>query len=106
MTDKELLGLAAKAAGLNIVGWVAGRNNLQWAELDCSTKWNAMHDDGDALRLAVKLDMTVCFHGLGIHAKNPNGKGASSPECSDADKPALVRRAIVRAAAAIGGSMP
>ncbi len=48
MTDRELLEWAAKAAGLpDITGWT----DADWDTYG----WNLFTDDGDALRLAVKL---------------------------------------------------
>jgi hypothetical protein len=47
MTDRELLELAAKAADLP---WE------QWC-INGDASWNPLIDDGDALRLAVKLGM-------------------------------------------------
>ena len=61
MTDRELLELAAKAVGIELIGFVDVGG---WA--DCAAewghqtkdfdRWNPLTDDGDALRLAVKLD--------------------------------------------------
>lgn len=65
MSDRELLELAAKAAGIN------GR----WFELDAEFKlcppaisdgtkrylWRPLQDDGDALRLALKLGICIQF---------------------------------------------
>jgi hypothetical protein len=62
MTDREYLLLAAKAAGIEFA-WndgqcgypaVAGTlfDGVQWL-----ISWNPLADDGDALRLAVKLCM-------------------------------------------------
>jgi hypothetical protein len=78
MTDRELWELAAKAAGM----W--DHKN------DCIDKpWTPLHDDGDALRLAVKLRIDIPWQGL-------------SPGTTDAEEMALIRRAIVHAAAVIG----
>ena len=67
MTDKEMLEYAAKAAGwiyypphqLDIkfdkAGWIdPATGGVYWEDL-----WNPLTDDGDALRLAVKLRLTV-----------------------------------------------
>ena len=112
MTDRELLEKAAKAAGLDqSLTWSpAGK---AWMTLqDGSGKlWNPLADDGDALRLAVKLqiwiryrdDNTVnaCWYDeRGIFAGNVN-EGIGS--LRNGDEPnAAVRRCITRAAAAIG----
>ena len=55
-TDLELLELAAKAAGIFEM--------LEWFEKEnCFVKdnvvWNPLTDDGDALRLAVKLKLAL-----------------------------------------------
>lgn len=104
MTDRELLELAAKAAGIE-----HGADRL-----DCGLsitlpsgrhyslpRWNPLEDDGDALRLAVKLHLIVQC--------NPNGTNAGRwfplnriNELHDGDPCAATRRAIVRAAAEIG----
>mgnify|MGYP006291002553 CR=1 FL=1 len=103
MNDKELLELAAKAAGYEKLG-------LFWNErLKCL--WDAegfsfdpLEDDGDALRLAVKLEIDVSFY------KTSKGVGAlcedySVDEDYGDDPYAATRRAIVRAAAEIGRGM-
>jgi len=97
MNDKELLELAAKAAGMDGLG-------LFWNErLKCL--WDAegftfdpLEDDGDALRLAVKLVLGIRFYidGVGV---------GESYEMNNADPHAATRRAIVRAAAEIGRAM-
>jgi len=97
MNDKELLELAAKAAGMDGLG-------LFWNErLKCL--WDAegftfdpLEDDGDALRLAVKLVLGIRFYidGVGV---------GESYEMNNADPQAATRRAIVRAAAEIGRAM-
>lgn len=102
-TDKELLELAAKAAGhrfdstnpFEIAEEHKGGTN--WIE------WNPLTDDADALRLAVKLNMTVKI--MGDHVKvGWRGCGEQWPG-EDApvpyELPAATRRAIVRAAAEI-----
>ncbi|MFN9915624.1 MAG: hypothetical protein ACK53L_23740, partial [Pirellulaceae bacterium] len=74
MTDRELLELAAKAAGLGTLVW-GDKYKLGDDEIDCTDMpyvrsgqpdegdvfWNPLTDDGDALRLAVKLGLDVCI---------------------------------------------
>ena len=65
-------------------------------------------DDGDALRLAVKLRIDV-YHDL--RGENQISGGAAGPhalqtELHGADALAAMRRAITRAAAEIGKAMP
>ena len=55
-TDKEMLEFAAKAAGIDyeiVEGWSGPVVGYGMA----SRVWNPLTDDGDALRLAVKLDL-------------------------------------------------
>jgi hypothetical protein len=96
-TDRELLELAAKAADY----WSS--------EFNCPANlphlgWNPLDRDGDALRLAVKLCMSLLI-----------GDGGTVAACIDSDErsvkaverympnpDAATRRAIVRAAAEIG----
>ena len=105
-SDRELLDLAAKAAGLD-VRWYAN-DCLQVAD-KCNGfagKWNPLTDDGDALRLAVKLGIEVipgmAHWGPVTYTNYPNKRGLNGPsETHGSDPMAATRRAIVRAAAAI-----
>ena len=118
MTDRELLELAAKAAGINMDYSYAGRgfDVLGNAVLDWhnGTKWSPLTDDGDALRLAVSLKLTVGEHLGSRHAgvrpcpdDYEDGKyPVRIAQIDGADPYAAARRAIVRAAAEIGKAMP
>lgn len=56
MTDRELLELAAKAAGYDLHIWGAkGSENVAIMNLPNSPRWNPLTDDGDAFRLAAQL---------------------------------------------------
>lgn len=66
--------------------------------------WNPYDDDGDALRLAVKLRMSLDA-ALGQSLAIPLG-GKDCVEQHADDPYAATRRAIVRAAAEIGRQMP
>ena len=95
MNDKELLELAAKAAkraGMNLLyGKSIDEQELQW---HCDfAPWNPLTDDGDALRLAVKLNDYEPYKSRG---------GFRILAGLDA---AEVSRSIVVAAAAIGKEM-
>lgn len=112
MTDKELLELAAKAAGIEIRGnankWIAqGVTELDllvWNDRGGDSVWNPLTDDGDALRLAVKLRMMVdCVRGADVIEIFVNGEIRHiGIDITDPDSYAATRRAIVRAAAEIG----
>lgn len=118
-TDRELLELAAKAAG--ITGeWERDDAYIQERYvfiipysnhgLMTGIPWNPLKDDGDALRLAVNLGLTVESNANDgdCAAYEPRNVRAASVEwggMDDAVRLAATRRAIVRAAAAIGESM-
>ena len=99
MSDRELLEMAAKAAGYDGLRW----SMLRQCFYDCSgVYWRPLDDDGDALRLAVKI---------GLHLTNSKTDAWSSREDVTAIEPLstdqykATRRAIVRAAAEIGRGM-
>jgi hypothetical protein len=111
MTDRELLELAAKAAGIPIHVWGAkGKESVADMTDPSNHKlWNPLTDDGDALRLAVRLNMEVCSHANadigGISWADASGHASAYIELPhDSDPMAATRRAIVRAAAEIGRS--
>lgn len=116
MTDRELLELAAKAAGLKHVDYSGidydGRLGIVLVDeigRHCSD-WNPLADDGDALRLAADLSIDVMFakeiHPM--HAHKVVSAFTSDNQRFDElmhDKMRATRRAIVRAAAEIGRNM-
>lgn len=114
-TDRELLENAAKAAGY---GGVINFGDEIGVMVSCGPSaskfqpWNPLTDDGDALRLAVKLRIGICYH----HADDNTAVSAlvsvafghsfsESHESLGNDPAAATRRAIVRAASSIGGKM-
>ena len=119
MTDKELLELAAKAAGISNLQWesdgtIQNRMNRPTIPYEChgmmsATDWNPLTDDGDALRLAVKLGIDFRFHRHegAIVTNYPIGRGMSESivVLRGNDPYEATRRAIVRAAAEIGKSL-
>ena len=105
MTDRELLELAAKASGIPIIPCTCRHERWPFkhdeARSGKSGHWNPLEDDGDALRLAVKLEMGVIQWKEDASATH----GPTGIECMElfgSDPYAATRRAIVRAAAAIG----
>ncbi len=107
-SDRELLELACKAGGYTRLDQERGTIIIQDDE-GHSTLWNPLTDDGDALRLAVKLRMHVVIDEENDHAVAVVHGGALAEEaevskCHRGDPYAATRRAIVRAAAAIGAS--
>lgn len=110
MDDKTMLELAARAAGItgNWSRWHQSYGDL-WVEgLDCGGPilWNPLTDDGDALRLAVKLGLLVDVSCAFIAKKTAVTNGTvDEAEPHGSDPYAATRRAIVRAAAEIGKKM-
>ena len=102
MIDRELLEAAAKAMGEKVPPRFFDDGT---ACLLSGQHWNPLTDDGDALRLAVKLRMRIDTAGAnnGIGACALTGAWAYEYEYEDTDVAAAIRRAIVRAAAAMAG---
>lgn len=103
MTDRELLERAAKAAGLQLWAGSGG----PYAEHPCPqllladglTVFRPLTDDGDALRLAVALGMTVGVKPELNKTYAHNGDVAMRVLHSDSDPYSATRLAIVSAAA-------
>ena len=96
MNDKELLELAAKAAGIE---WPQKISDFS-RQYDGVRSWNPLTDDGDALRLAVKLSLSIWRYDT-LSTSKPNFTDWQCDERGD-DPYATTRRAVVRAAAEIG----
>ena len=114
--DKELLELAAKAAGFThltyspawkcMAEFVKQGDYYKW-----ETYWNPLRDNSAALLLVVLLDLDI------IHVVAPTGAKVVLVSCEKRfnwwieevlghDPLAAIRRAIVRAAAEIGKTVP
>lgn len=123
MNDRELLEMAAKAAGIYL-DWHVPDGASPWVitgegvDRGPGYSWGPLVDDGDALRLAAKLDLAIEFGRSSISISAPQ-----TPEQSDDDergdlmavelwqtsevaKLKAMRLVIVRAAAEIGRAMP
>ncbi|SAK33250.1 hypothetical protein [Burkholderia multivorans] len=98
MSDLELLKLSAKAAELEL------EESIYPGWFMCSGRqWNPLVDDGDALRLAVKLKMDVTV-GQSVKVVCATNEGIVARfvlPLEDGDDFAVVRRAIVNAAAEV-----
>jgi hypothetical protein len=119
MTDRELLELAAKAAGKEVLCvFFNGTDTLVHVRATGvmgKICWSPLTDDGDARRLAEKMnisieidDKTETVGALWVDSRgNPGRLKDILCICyRDGDKAVSTRRAIVRAAAEIGRSMP
>lgn len=100
MNDRELLELAARAAGFTGYGFFLGDDGIDVSdETGTRFAWNPLTDDGDALRLAVLLN-------LEIHSPKSNPTVMFRTAENDVFyQDTCIRLAIVRAAAEIGKSM-
>lgn len=110
MTDNELLLLAAKAAGATPYNWDTSRDGLfisngvpiLLAGGDPDGDWNPLDDDGQALRMAVRLGMLFTY----MHDRFELFQRFYRQELDQDRKPTVAtRRAIVRTAAEIGKNM-
>lgn len=114
-SDRELLELAAKAAGYTLVwgdNYIVDGDNIDCTDLpyvrsdqqdEADWHWNPLTDDGDALRLAVRLRMAVYppeAEGDDATVSVPED-GPWVCEAVKSDPYTATRRAIVRAAAEI-----
>jgi hypothetical protein len=122
MNDLELLVMAAKAAGIQHVDYenvdydgcaglvIVGEHGQHLHG------WNPLADDGDALRLALKLSLNIEFdcyppRSGDLHRKAFRVRAWAfcwvKEEFDDENSKIIsVRRCIVRAAAEIGSKMP
>jgi hypothetical protein len=102
MTDRELLEMAAKAAGMTLQ-LALGGTERDWAFFSGDKEWNPLTDDGDALRLAVKLEIDIGWSRKYVVATAEKHVGGPMSEFfSGNNREPAIRRAIVRAAAEIG----
>jgi hypothetical protein len=107
LSDSYLLELAARAIGID--GFVAedwtGPHFVVPGNPDVPRSYPVIYrwltDDGDALRLAARLRISVSYWAVLDAVTAMRGYGGSEESCGD-DPYAATRRAIVRAAAEIG----
>lgn len=111
MTDRELLKLAAKAAGYEVsemnpgVNWYFEiiKDNGNYVYGHHKKPWNPIADDGDAFRLAVKLLCEIDMTEGCVAVRHSTSVKIIEDFNNDTCK--ATRRAIVRAAAEIGKRM-
>ena len=109
MSDRELLQMAAKAAGMTLGAWREAFGAFMYRDVAPGRGyWNPLTDDGDALRLAVALVMSVEISEFEASTYAYAGpiERVYAMELWRQDRAAATRRAIVRAAAEIGKGMP
>ena len=112
--DKNLLELAARAAGLKNYRYCPAEDGLHACieyddEDDCTVVWMPHLDDGDAMRLAVVAQLGISIPPVvdgRVDVVTFDGPVISIVEYpQNGDRAAALRRAIVRAAAEIGKAM-
>lgn len=111
LTDRELLELAAKAAGLEFESHTRSGNGCYLVGVD--HPWNPLQDLSQAKSLRHKLCLSTGyddrFFGPCAYATYPTGPGSCNSIMQSVEevggKRAALRRAIVRAAAEIGKAM-
>jgi hypothetical protein len=113
MNDKELLERAAKAAGIGIER--SRLDDPMWNDFLLTVRdprhagkgvgWNPLTDDGDALRLAVTLRLSIWIGDNGATAESLGCLSGTEEDCADVSAndvvAAAARRAIVRQAASM-----
>ncbi|AXF52902.1 MAG: hypothetical protein [Bacteriophage sp.] len=116
MNDKELIEMAAKACGLPRQWWDYEYVRSMGHMVTQSMMWNPLSDDAAALKLAVKLHISIGFLWDGendqydpVTAHRGSAYAAEQIGITmkdEFDEDAATRRAIVCAAAQIGKAMP
>lgn len=97
MTDRELLELAAKAAGVEVIGNDPHSGDLRLRD---GAYWNPLNDDGDCARLESDRWLNVEWQRLGVVVHGPGTERIRESYADhDGDANAARRRASVRAAA-------
>lgn len=117
-TDRELLELAAKAAGYTLKWgetYIVGDDEVDCTDLsyvvsgqpdEADWLWSPLEDDGDALRLAVKLGISIDTRGNAVCVISQDGAHVALESAKGNEVLPITRNAIIRVAAAIGKAMP
>ena len=109
MTDREMIDLAAKAAGITLE-YRHGSDAYYYDDPDTGREeWNPILNDGQSLRLAVKCGISIYAGtyraGCDVVPQEDEGNIVTNENYDD-DPYAATRKAITRAAAEIGKAMP
>ena len=109
MIDRETMEYAAKAAGYKFLGIIHEEGKVIGALVKMGQRkvgWKPVVKDGDALRLAVQLRIDICFGHDFLYTQTTIAPTPMFKESVRDDFYAATRRAITRAAAGIGRTMP
>lgn len=110
MTDREMLELAAKAAGISgeWARWHQAYGD-EWVEgLNCGGRflWNPLVDDGDGARMEAAIGIHVTWHSDGVVCGKRIWQETAMFEDHNGDKQAARRIASLRIAAEVGKATP
>jgi hypothetical protein len=103
MTDRELIELAAKAAGIEL-SWELGGYIAQVDDWSPRFRWNPLTSNSDAFRLAVKLEISILPSMEETEARNASMAGWQK-SANPKDPCSAARRAVTLCAAEIGKAM-
>lgn len=108
-TDRELLELAAKAAGIKHAAGVRSDGTWWWYNSTQDREgltWNPLTDDGDVARLEVSCELQIDIGDIGVISERTDGIACFEQYANhNGDRNSARRRASVRAAAEIGANM-
>lgn len=110
MNEREMLELAAKAAEMSNPNYMEIYQNKGINRGPTESLWNPLTDDGDALRLAVKLRFSVSFNLAFVEVECWQDECGVTREVIEyfhepEEAAAAARLAITRAAAEVGKAM-
>lgn len=117
MTDREMLELAARAAEWQLCGysWISESEDDEEFEIlesafvkhhqeqGLATRWNPLTDDGDALRLAARLNMDIEIDEFFVIAYCPSELGCIRIELEIKEEKMKTARLVITMAAAKAG---
>lgn len=109
MSDRQLLESAARAARIALVFDPEAPVSGHSPRISGGRYWNPLTDDGDALRLGAKVGMRLEYRKVVGSATGEVAVSAAGHRIVEGyrdDYMTATRRAIVRAAAAIGAEPP
>lgn len=113
MSDREMLELAAKAAGLNLQDWRFVDNLcytglvLYFNEETTINRWNPLEDDGDCARMECALELGINISDFNVTVTGKGGVYVDEYyKHHYGDKDKARRYASTRLAAEIGKAMP
>lgn len=109
MDDKEMLELAAKAAGKKIEYWHSNGNPMVRGDDGVAYSWNP-RDDGDLFRLAVDLGINIEFNTVEnvvtVQWRDRLGGMMGLRKHAYGDRRNTTRQSVLYLAAKIGKDMP